>query len=77
MIINFLLQVQDKKFSDEGFMAIAGMAANGDEDKMKAAKEISEECKNVTDPDRCEMAIKIGKCMEEGAKKRNLSPDRR
>lgn len=57
-------------------MSVVGMGVGDDKDKLKSAEEIADECKTVTDPDRCEQAIKIGKCMEEGAKKRNLSADR-
>lgn len=64
--------VQDGKFSKEGFMSVASMACGEDAEKCKKAEEIAEECKEVTDPDRCEMAIKIGKCMEEGAVKRDM-----
>lgn len=56
-------------------MAVASMAAGDDEEKLKAAEEIGEECKTVSDSDRCEQAIKIGKCMEEGARKRNFKAE--
>lgn len=48
------------------------MAIGENEEKMKQAEEIAEECKDVTHEDRCEQAILIGKCMEEGAKKRDI-----
>lgn len=51
------------------------MAAGDDKEKLQAADEIGEECKTVSDPDRCEQAIKIGKCMEAGAKKRNFKAE--
>lgn len=53
------------------------MAAGDDKEKLEKAEEIAEECKEVSDPDRCEQAIKIGKCMEEGAKKRNMKVERK
>jgi PBP/GOBP family len=52
-------------------------AAGDKEDMLAKAEEIAEECKTVTDPDRCEQAIKIGKCMEEGAKKRDMKVERK
>lgn len=61
----------------EGFLVVAALAAGEDTDKQNAAKEIAEECKDTKHENRCEQAILIGKCMEEGAKKRNLSADRR
>lgn len=65
----------DKKFSVEGFKAVASMAAGDDEEMLKKMDEIARECEHVSDPDRCEQAIKIGKCLEEGAKKRGLKPE--
>lgn len=56
-------------------MVVAALAAGEDTDKQNAAKEIAEECKDTKHENRCEQAILIGKCMEEGAKKRNLSAD--
>ena len=64
----------DGKFSKEGFKGVGAMGAGDDEEKLKAVEEIADECEPVSDPDRCELAVKIGKCMEEGAKKRNLKP---
>jgi PBP/GOBP family len=58
-------------------MSVASMAAGDDEKKLKQAEEIADECKTVSDPDRCEQAIKIGKCMEEGAKKREMTMDKK
>lgn len=48
------------------------MGIGEDEEKKKLVEEIAEECKTVTHEDRCEMAILIGKCMADGAEKRNL-----
>jgi len=56
-------------------MAIAAMAMGDNKDKEKDVDAIGEECMVISDPDRCEQAIKLGKCMEEGAKKRNLKPE--
>lgn len=48
-----------------------------DETKLDQAKEIAKECKTVKHADRCEQAIKIGKCMEDGAKERKLKLERK
>lgn len=53
------------------------MAAGEDNDKLKKAEEIADECKTVSHTDRCEQAIKIGKCMEEGAIKRKMKIERK
>lgn len=71
--MNLKIKVKETKFSKDGFMAVASMAAGDDKDKLKAAEEIADECKTVTNTDRCEQAIDIGKCMENGAKNRNFS----
>lgn len=58
-------------------MSVAGMAAGDKEGMLEKAELIAEDCKTVSDPDRCEQAIKIGKCMEEGARthKLTMEPD--
>jgi hypothetical protein len=58
-------------------MSVASMAAGDDDKKMKQVEEIAEECKDKTHADRCEQAIVIGKCMEEGAKKRDMKMERK
>lgn len=70
-------KVQNGEFSKDGFMSVAGMAAGDDKDKLKAAEEIADTCKTVKHEHRCEQAILIGKCMEEEAKKKNLTAERR
>lgn len=56
-------------------MGLAAMGLGGKEEKMKKVEEIADECLVVAHEDRCEQAIMIGKCMEEGAKKRGLNAD--
>lgn len=67
-----MFQVKEKKFSKEGFMSLAAMAAGDEKEKLKQAEEIADECKSVYHDDRCAQAIMIGKCMEEQVKKRDL-----
>ncbi|CAO1399709.1 unnamed protein product [Diamesa hyperborea] len=62
----------EKKLDFDGFMAVAKMGLEEDPDKMKLAEEIARECETITDPDECELAMKIGKCLEAGAKKRDI-----
>ena len=52
-------------------------AAGDDKKKLEQAEEIAEECKDVAHDDRCEQAIMIGKCMEAGAKKREMKAERK
>lgn len=56
-------------------MGLAAMGLGGDEDKMKKVEEVATECEKVADQDRCEMAIKIGKCMQSEAEKRGMTAD--
>lgn len=64
--------VDNGKFSEEGFMSVASMACGDDKEQCGKMRELAKECSTVTDPDRCEQSIKIGKCMEEGAKKKEI-----
>lgn len=65
--------VQDNKFQKDVFLGLASIAIGENEDNLKKAEAIAEECKDVTHEDRCERAILIGKCMEQGAKNRTLT----
>lgn len=56
-------------------MGLAAMGLGGKKDKMEKVEAIADECKDVTHEDRCEQAIMIGKCMEEGAKNRGMTPE--
>lgn len=47
----------------------------GDESKVKAATEIGEVCKGVSNADRCELAIEIIKCTHGEAEKRGIDFD--
>lgn len=52
-------------------MAIAKMFVNGDAEKMKGAEEVADICGVITDPDRCEMGLKLGGCLKAEGMKRH------
>lgn len=69
--------MKDDKFSEPGFMSLAAMAAGDDKEKLEKAANIAKACKDVTDSDKCEQAVKLGKCMEEHAKKEGLKMEQK
>lgn len=48
----YSFQIADGKFSPEGLVEVAKLATENDEEKVKVAGEIADECKDVTDADR-------------------------
>lgn len=56
----------------DGFMALANIVTAGDAAKLQVAEEVFKECSGVADADRCELAIKLGGCVKEGAMKRKM-----
>lgn len=50
------------------------MAYSGDQRAMDLAKEISSDCLHISDPDRCELAMKLTACAQDAAAKRGLNP---
>ncbi|CRK97188.1 CLUMA_CG010585, isoform A [Clunio marinus] len=64
--------VDNLKFVPEAFVSVSAMAIKEDEEKMKLVKEVAQECKDVTDVDRCELAMKISDCLRNALKKRNV-----
>ncbi|KAG5681357.1 hypothetical protein PVAND_010801 [Polypedilum vanderplanki] len=63
---------QDGVYQKDTVKSLIEMMAGDDENKRAAAEDIAEECKSKTDSDKCEQAILIGKCLEEGGKKRGF-----
>jgi PBP/GOBP family len=61
----------DDKLSKEGFMSKVSMMLTEQTDKDKAG-EVADDCLDTTDEERCEAAYKIWKCIEDGAKEREL-----
>lgn len=48
------------------------MKFENDPAKMQIIRDIAGECAGVTDPDRCESAAKICKCIHDAAAAKNL-----
>lgn len=46
-----------------------------DASKMELAKEVANTCAKQTDPDRCEAAYKISKCVSEEAQAKGVQMD--
>lgn len=51
------------------------MAFDGSPTKVQVAKDLANDCADVTDPDRCEAAEKIMECGQNAAKSRGLTFD--
>jgi hypothetical protein len=67
---------KDGEYQEENVKGLIEMISGEDEEKKKAAPEIAAECKNEADADRCEKAVKIAKCLEQGGRKRGFkSPE--
>ena len=50
------------------------MAFDNDEETVKLASELGEECSHVKDEDRCELSAKIMECSRAAISKRGLDP---
>ncbi|XP_065073206.1 general odorant-binding protein 19d [Ochlerotatus camptorhynchus] len=61
-----------KKFNKEGFLELCGMMFKEDDEKMKIAEEVGEECSTVENEDRCQLSVDIKKCVETGLEKRGV-----
>uniref|UniRef100_A0A182QN26 Odorant-binding protein 13 n=1 Tax=Anopheles farauti TaxID=69004 RepID=A0A182QN26_9DIPT len=61
-----------KEFQEDGFEEVAKMLLKGDEEKMKVAREIGNDCKDVKNDDRCELALDIMSCLKESAEKHGI-----
>uniref|UniRef100_A0A182MF96 Odorant-binding protein 13 n=1 Tax=Anopheles culicifacies TaxID=139723 RepID=A0A182MF96_9DIPT len=61
-----------KAFQEDGFMEIAKMLMKGDESKIEVAREIAADCKDVTNEDRCELALDIMNCLKDSAEKHGI-----
>ncbi|XP_031638803.1 uncharacterized protein LOC116350935 [Contarinia nasturtii] len=57
----------------EGVSNLAAMAFDGNPTKIQVAKNLANECADITDPDRCEAAAKIMECGQNAAKSRGLN----
>lgn len=61
----------NKKLNVEAVMKFYA-SQNPDEKSKSNMKDILNECKGVTDDDRCECSVKILKCINDGARKRGM-----
>lgn len=52
---------------------VAAMAFDGNPSKIQAAKDLANDCIDVTDEDRCEAATKIMECGQKAAKNKGLN----
>lgn len=57
----------------EGTAAVTHVVYDGDEKKIQMARDLANDCLGITDPDRCEAAIKIFNCGHGAAKKRGMT----
>lgn len=57
----------------EGVQNVAAMAFDGNPSKIQVAKDLANECADVTDDDRCEAAAKIMECGQNAAKNKGLT----
>ncbi|XP_058062723.1 general odorant-binding protein 19d-like [Anopheles bellator] len=62
-----------KAFQTDGFMELSKVFMKGDEAKVELAKEIAVDCKDVTNEDRCELAVSIMNCLKDSAEKHGIS----
>lgn len=65
--------MKDNHVDIEGVSHVAAMAFDGNPSKIQVAKDLANDCADVTDDDRCEAAHKIMECGEKAAKSRGLS----
>lgn len=63
------------EFSEEGFLKLAKMACEDDAEKYELSKQLAGDCKATTDPDRCELGLKIVECFKNAAIARNATYD--
>lgn len=68
----FAFQLKDNKLNIDGIVEMGKMKFENDPAKMQLIRDIAGECAGVTDPDRCESAAKICKCIHDAATARNL-----
>lgn len=61
------------ELSIEGFTKLAKLVAKEDMEKNEAYRQMAEECKGVTDPDRCDFGLKIITCLDNAAQARNMT----
>lgn len=68
-----MLQIKNNKLDVRVVIAVADMVYDFDQKITSATTVIANECKDVTDSDRCEAASKITDCCRETAAKKGFS----
>lgn len=56
----------------DGVINMAKMAFDNDENRVNVVRTVAEDCKSLTDGDRCELAIKVMGCAEKSARDKNI-----
>ncbi|KAG4070356.1 hypothetical protein HA402_006498 [Bradysia odoriphaga] len=65
-------KIADNKLNPEGVTNWFKVSPDYTEQMQQTVNEILEECRNITDQDRCEAGFKILECLKDGAMKRGL-----
>ncbi|XP_055300742.1 general odorant-binding protein 28a-like [Sitodiplosis mosellana] len=64
--------IKDNHVDIDSVANVAAMAFDGNPSKIQVAKDLANECADVTDDDRCEAAAKIMECGQNAAKTRGI-----
>lgn len=72
LFVLFWLKVKDNHVDMENVAIVAAMAFDGNPSKIQVAKDLANECIDVTDEDRCEAATKIMECGQNAAKNKGM-----
>lgn len=64
--------IQNQRTNVEASVELAKMAFGPDDIRVTHAKEIATECAEITDPERCEAAVKMYQCSIAAGAKRGL-----
>lgn len=67
-------QIQNGKLFVPGSIKIAKAATIDHPELMQLAIEVTDECKDIVEPDRCELADKLSRCIHDASMKRGVDP---
>lgn len=73
IFVLFRLKFKDNHVDMDGVANVASMAFDGNPSKIQVARDLANECADVTDDDRCEAAAKILECGQKAAKSKGLT----
>lgn len=68
--------MKDAKVYVDGAIRLGKMIFDDNHDAITAATEVARACETVTDPDRCEMAMKLMHCSHTEVEKRKLGVEK-